>query len=301
LVSVPNNWSVAMDLWQMIANDHANIADLCGEIPRAFPDDGVRSRERLFSELDTELRRHLEAEEESLYDALEDHDRAERLVAELEREHEEIERRLGELARVRDKGSQDWTQRFRDLSALIEGHFHREDQELLPLAREILDEEEVRELRHEYVEENIEALRARRGGWDVPSSGLLLGALVGAAAGALAFAAWRSGALGGLTGRTPTQLLLSRAPVLGRLGGLMGRRTGRGRRPKEAAVLQEIAQRTRTPVQDISSRLRLPIGTTYAVVADLERQGLVRSTRHQGPVRERIVVITTRGREEALR
>ncbi len=85
-----------MDLWQMIVNDHANIADLCGEIPRAFPD-GVRSRERLFSELDTELRRHLEAEEESLYDALEDHDRAERLVAELEHEHEEIERRLGEL------------------------------------------------------------------------------------------------------------------------------------------------------------------------------------------------------------
>jgi hemerythrin superfamily protein len=161
LVSVHNNWSVAMDLWQMIANDHANIADLCGEIPRAFPD-GVRSRERLFSELDTVLRRHLEAEEESLYDALEDHDRAERLVAELEHEHEEIERLLSELARMRDKGTQDWTHRFRDLAALVEGHFHREEQELLPLAREILDEEELRELRHEYVEENIEALRARR-------------------------------------------------------------------------------------------------------------------------------------------
>jgi len=287
-----------MDLWQLIANDHANIADLCGEIPRAFPGGGVRSRERLFRDLDTELRRHFEAEEESLYDALEDHDRTEHLVDELEREHEEIERRLGDLARVRDKGGQDWTQRFRDLAALIEGHFHREEHELLPLAREILDEEELRELRLEYVEENIKVLRARQGGWNVPS-GLLLGALVGAAAGALAFAAWRSGAVRGLTDRTPTQLLLSRAPVLGWLGGLMGR-TGRGRRQNEAKVLRDIAQRTRTPVQDISSRLRLPIGTTYAVVADLERQGLVRSTRHQGPVRERIVAITTRGREEAL-
>jgi DNA-binding MarR family transcriptional regulator len=65
-------------------------------------------------------------------------------------------------------------------------------------------------------------------------------------------------------------------------------------------VLRDIAQRTRTSAQDISSRLRLPIGTTYAVVADLERQGLVRSTRQQGPVRERNVAITTRGREEAL-
>jgi hemerythrin-like domain-containing protein len=286
-----------MDLWQLIANDHANIADLCGEIPRAFPDGGVRSRERLFSELDTELRRHLEAEEESLYDALEDHDRAEHLVAELEHEHEEIERRLGELARVRDKGAQEWTQRFRDLAGLIEGHFHREEHELLPLAREILDEEEVRELRHEYVEENIEALRARDGGWDVPASGLLLGALVGAAAGALAFAAWRGGALRGLTARSPMQLLLSRSPVLDRLS----RRFGRGGAVRQygADVLREVAQRTRTTVQDVSSRLRLPLGTTYSVVAALERQGLVRSARQQGPVRERVVAITTRGREEA--
>jgi len=289
-----------MDLWQLIANDHANIANLCGEIPRAFPDGGVRSRERLFSELDSELRRHLEAEEESLYDALEDHDRAEHLVAELEHEHEEIVRQLGELARMRDKGTQDWTRRFRDLAALIEGHFQREEHELLPLAREILNEEEVRELRHEYVEETIEALRARHGGWDLPSSGLLLGALVGAAAGALAFAAWRTGALRELAARSPTQLLLSRSPVLNRLSGRFGR-GGRAAGRHGSDVLSDIAQRTRTPVQDISSRLRLPIGTTYAVVADLERQGLVRSIRQQGPARERIVAITTRGREEAQR
>lgn len=286
-----------MDLWQLIANDHANIADLCGEIPQAFPDGGVRSRERLFSELETELRRHLEAEEESLYDALEDHDRAEHLAAELEHEHEEIKRRLAELARVRDKGSQDWTQRFRDLAALIEGHFHREEHELLPLAREILDEEEVRELRHEYVEENIEALRARHRGWDLPASGLLLGALVGAAAGALAFAAWRTGALRGLTAQTPMQLLLSRSPVLNRLTG----RGVRAMRQYGAEVLKDVAQRTRTSVQDVSARLRLPLGTTYSIVADLERQGLVRSARRQGPVRERVVAITTRGREEARR
>jgi DNA-binding MarR family transcriptional regulator len=288
-----------MDLWQLITNDHANIADLCGEIPRTFPGGGVRSRERLFSELDAELRRHLKAEEESLYDSLEDRDRAEHLVAELEHEHEEIERQLGELARVRDKGSLDWTQSFRDLAALIEGHFHREEHELLPLAREILDEEEVRELRHEYVEENTEALRARHSGWDMTSSGLVLGALAGAAVGALAFAAWRSGALRDLTARSPTQLLLSRAPVLDQIS----RRFGRGQTTTSqyrAEVLRDIAQRTRTSAQDISSRLRLPIGTTYAVVADLERQGLVRSTRQQGPVRERIVAITTRGRQEAL-
>jgi hypothetical protein len=124
------------------------------------------------------------------------------------------------------------------------------------------------------------------------------GALVGAAAGALAFAAWRSGALRGLAARTPTQLLLSRSPVLDRLSRRFGP-GGRAVRQYGAAVLRDVAQRTRTSVQDVSSRLAMPLGTTYAVVADLERQGLVRSTRQQGPVRERIVAITTRGREEA--
>jgi hypothetical protein len=94
---------------------------------------------------------------------------------------------------------------------------------------------------------------------------------------ALAFAAWRGGALRGLTTRTPTQLLLSRSPVLDSLSRCFGR-GGRTASQYGTDVLRDIAQRTRTPVQDISSRLRLPIGTTYAVVADLERQGLVRST-----------------------
>ncbi len=289
-----------MDIWQLITNDHANIADLCGDIPRATSGGGLRSRDRLFNDLDSELRRHIEAEEESLYDALEEHDRAERLVDELEDEHEEIERLLGELSRFRDKGTREWILRFRDLAALIEKHFHREEHELLPLAREILREEEIQDLRHEFAEEKIEALRAARRRREAPSSGLLLGALVVAAAGALAFAAWRSGAMSRLTGRSPGQLLLSRAPVLNWVSGRINpdKRAVQGVAPD---VLRDIAQRTRVSVNDISSRLRMPIGRTYAVVAELERQGLVRTTRQQGPARERVVAITTRGREEALR
>ncbi len=289
-----------MDIWQLITNDHANIGDLCGDIPRATSGGGLRSRDRLFNELNSEFRRHVEAEEESLYDALEDHDRAEHLIDELEDEHEEIERQLGQLSRFRDKGTQEWILKFRDLAALIEKHFHREEHELLPFAREILSEEEIQDLRHEFVEEKIEALRTARRWREVPSSGLLLGALVGAAAGALAFAAWRSGAMSSLTGRSPGQLLLSRAPVLNWISG----GTSPDRRAVQrlaSDVLRDIAQRTRVSVNDISSRLRLPIGRTYAVVAELERQGLVRSMRQQGPTRERVVAITTRGREEALR
>jgi len=252
---------------QLITNDHANIAELCQDIPRALPNGGVRSRERLFNELVGELRRHVEAEEESLYDALKDHDRTEHLVAELENEHEEIERRLSELGRVQDKGTRDWTLGFRDLATLVEGHFHREEHELLPVARKILGEDEVRELRHEFAEEKLEALRARRHRpWADLSSGVLMGALAGAAAGVLAFAAWR-----GRSGRGITATRRERRPspayaVTNRLTGLL-RPDQRAVRQYAPQVPRDVAKRTRTPVQDISSRLRLPIATTYAIVA----------------------------------
>ena len=49
--------------------------------------------------------------------------------------------RLAELVRVPDKGSQNWTLDFRSLATLLEEHFRREEDELLPAAREILSDD----------------------------------------------------------------------------------------------------------------------------------------------------------------
>jgi iron-sulfur cluster repair protein YtfE (RIC family) len=83
----------------------------------------VGSRDRLFDELDGALRRHMEAEEDSLYDALEDHKRTQRLIDELEDEHKEIEQHLTRLARVRNKTSRDWINQFEALADLLKRHF----------------------------------------------------------------------------------------------------------------------------------------------------------------------------------
>ena len=79
-----------MDIWRLIANDHANVTHLGRTILRGLDGGVVRSRDRLFDELDGELRRYIEAVEDSLYDALEDHPRTQRLVEELEGGQEEI-------------------------------------------------------------------------------------------------------------------------------------------------------------------------------------------------------------------
>ena len=59
-----------MDIWRLITNDHANITDLSRAILRSIGSGAVRSRDRLFDDLEGQLRRHFEAEEDSLYEAL---------------------------------------------------------------------------------------------------------------------------------------------------------------------------------------------------------------------------------------
>jgi hypothetical protein len=75
-----------MDPLHLIVNDHANIVSLCRDVLRATPGGDARSRERLFSQLNDELRWHIEAEEDSLYEVLEEHERAKRLIDELDDE-----------------------------------------------------------------------------------------------------------------------------------------------------------------------------------------------------------------------
>jgi hemerythrin-like domain-containing protein len=204
-----------MDIWRLITNDHANITDLGRAILRSIGTGAVRSRDRLFDDLDGQLRRHFEAEEDSLYEALEDHERTRRLISELEDEHEEIERQLASLGRVRNKNTREWTDRFEDFTYLLDRHFHREEHELFPLAREILSADELQEVRQEFVEEKLEELREQHGTWGI-SSGVLWGALAGAAAGALAFAAWRRGYLRALTTSGLDRRLLSTYAGVGR-------------------------------------------------------------------------------------
>ncbi len=47
-----------MDIWRLITNDHANITDLSRAILRSIGSGAVRSRDRLFDDLDGQLRRH---------------------------------------------------------------------------------------------------------------------------------------------------------------------------------------------------------------------------------------------------
>ncbi|AWN38733.1 hemerythrin domain-containing protein [Methylobacterium radiodurans] len=183
-----------MDIWQLIENDHANIAQLIHETPNALNGPGVvRSRERLLGDLIDELDRHGAALAASLFPPLRRDPRTARLVDELAHEHTAYMRDLRALAR-RGGGTSGWLNRFEDVTYAVDQCLHRHVHELAPAARERLSADAVERAGHAYVRAKIEALR-RRGdgllaGADLVGAGAAAGAAIAAVAG-LALLAWR--------------------------------------------------------------------------------------------------------------
>ncbi|MFC4174969.1 hemerythrin domain-containing protein [Microvirga sp. GCM10011540] len=175
-----------MDLWQMVLADHANIRELCREVLHATGG-GPNSRAHLFEELDIEIERHFRAEEKVLYPALAQDQRTEQYLDELEQEHDEIRRRLDELASRPDKDSRSWGLSFNELTSTIRLHFSLEENGILTVARGVVDAREAEELRRAYEREKIASIQARR--WHLPaaimperygiSTGTALGVLAG--------------------------------------------------------------------------------------------------------------------------
>jgi hypothetical protein len=181
-----------MDIWQRIANDHANIAQLIHETPNALNGPGVvRSRERLLDDLIDALDRHGAALAASLYPPLRRDPRTARLVEELSREQADFMRDLRALAQRR--GGSGWLNRFEDVTYAVDHCLHRHVHELVPAARDLLSADAVERAGHAYVRAKIQALRGRGSGL-LPDGGLGGGAATGAAIAAvagLALLAWR--------------------------------------------------------------------------------------------------------------
>ncbi|AWN45082.1 hemerythrin domain-containing protein [Methylobacterium terrae] len=198
-----------MDIWRLIERDHANIAQLIREIPNALNGPGVvRSRERLLSDLLDELHAHAVSVDAGLLTLLDRYAEARALVEGLRREHEEVMGDLDRLARTRRPAS-GWLNTFEDVTYGVDRHLHRHWHELVPLARRVLSEQEIREAATAFVRARSRVLRtAGRGSGASGGSGdLVVAAVAGLAIAGAGLLAWRSGLLGGASvpSRTPTR------------------------------------------------------------------------------------------------
>lgn len=195
-----------MDLWQMVASDHANIEELCREVLKATGT-GPNSRSELFDDFQDELERHIAAQQGVLYPALSHHEPTAGYVADLELEQDEILRQVEELAARPDKNSHDWAVDFKDLTGSIRHAFALEENGVMIVARGVLSPGELKSLQRDYERERIASYESSR--WHMPQAmmpsryglptGTVFGVLAGVmavGAGALLWSMSRSGSTG---------------------------------------------------------------------------------------------------------
>jgi hemerythrin-like domain-containing protein len=105
----------------------------------------VKTRTELFGRLEREMRVHEVLEEEILYPALKEHDKAKDLALEGYEEHHVVDTIMGEM---RDVSVEDetWTAKFSVMKENIEHHIEEEEGEMFPKAREIFSADDLEDM-----------------------------------------------------------------------------------------------------------------------------------------------------------
>ena len=139
--------SMAADIFELLARDHRNVRALLDEIEGAEDD---RQRQALFSRLVDEVEAHSQAEDDVFYSTLESAGNLADRIDEARQEHDQVEALLEELDGLPVSGD-DWLDKVREIRLLIEHHVAEEEQQLFPLARQALGDQEALRLGSEFL------------------------------------------------------------------------------------------------------------------------------------------------------
>lgn len=131
------------DIFHALIRDHRRAAALMDRISRDGGD--PEARDALFFQLKEELEVHAIAEESTFYAALRDHPAGREKIDEASREHDRMTAILEELADMSaNEGT--WLANFMRLKVTVQRHLQDEETELFALARELLDQQQGRQL-----------------------------------------------------------------------------------------------------------------------------------------------------------
>src|SRR5687768_10200146 len=114
------------DIYTLLKDDHQSISSLLQQLLQTTATDTAERNVR-FAELKHSLTRHSEAEDETFYSVLLQHDQTRPLIQNGKQEHERIESLLQELGRM-DAHDPRWHAKLQVLKNLVEHHVHEEEQ-----------------------------------------------------------------------------------------------------------------------------------------------------------------------------
>lgn len=134
------------DLFRRLADEHAAAAGLMEQVAGSME---LPTREDLYPQIRRHLLVHARAEEQAFYPHLAARPGLRELVERSLEEHAEVERFLKRLD-VKDRSTKQWRDLFVEMVQAVQAHVAREEQELFPLARRLLDTAELRRIQEEY-------------------------------------------------------------------------------------------------------------------------------------------------------
>ena len=131
----------------MLKSDHATVKRLLREL-NATTDRAVKERERLVGEIEREIKTHAQIEEEVFYPAFKaatEKTDAVDMFYEASEEHHLVDILLPALVHANPK-SHEFEAKAKVLMELIEHHVKDEEGEMFPKARQVFEDEQLREL-----------------------------------------------------------------------------------------------------------------------------------------------------------
>jgi hemerythrin-like domain-containing protein len=142
-----------------LRSDHEEVSSLLAQILDTTDN---HQRGELFREMMRKLLAHAKAEQKILYRKLEkprDPD-ARKFAFEGEVEHEVVESQLQQLARARNKDTEQWTARMIFLQEAVEHHVKEEESTGFSCAHQEFDSEELKKLGEQFQREKSKMLEA---------------------------------------------------------------------------------------------------------------------------------------------
>jgi hemerythrin-like domain-containing protein len=139
------------NIFDIILEEHKEFKEMLAKII-----DGNKDKEDSFEELKKEIEAHIKAEEQTLYECLKQDKKGRGLTLVGVEEHRIGTGVLNKLDRSTNKWNHEWKIQAIVLKHLLEKHIEVEEEEVLPLAKEMLSKKVVDEL-----SENFEAIEER--------------------------------------------------------------------------------------------------------------------------------------------
>jgi iron-sulfur cluster repair protein YtfE (RIC family) len=133
-----------MNAFNLLKEDHKRVAGIFEKL-EPTTERAQKTREELFSKLNSELEVHAAVEEQIFYPVLKEAAETREITFEAFEEHRVVKELLKELAST-PKDTEEWTAKLTVLKENVEHHVEEEEGEMFKKARKVLTDEEAEEL-----------------------------------------------------------------------------------------------------------------------------------------------------------